>query len=83
MKESKEIKAFIKSTLEDIKEGVSGVDGFELSNDIEFDLAVLESQEINGGFKIYVANAGGKMDKKEISHIRFSVIIKKDINGKK
>lgn len=70
--ESEELKEYIKSTSGSIKQAVEEVDGFKIKQPV-FDLAVINLKEGSGGFKIYVAEAGGKLKSEEINHIQFEV----------
>lgn len=70
--QSKELQEYIQSSIEAIKNAVQGT-GFEVSNAIEFSLAVTNTSEAGGGVKIFVAKADGKLTSEEISHIKFSV----------
>lgn len=70
--ESKELKEYIKSSINAIKDGVEGT-GFEINKPIEFNLAVINTAEGGGGLKIFIAKAEGKLKSEEISHIKFEV----------
>lgn len=70
--ESKELQDYIKSSITAIKNSVEGT-GFKIIKPIEFNLAVTNTAEGGGGFKIYVAKAEGKLKSEEISHIKFEV----------
>lgn len=68
--ESKDLKDFIRNTLNSIKEGVGDN---RISGDIEFELAVVKTIDAKGGFKIFVADAEGKYSKEKISVVKFKV----------
>lgn len=70
---SKELEAYLSSSLKAIKRGVEGEGDFKISGPIQFDLAVTNVQEGNGGLKIYVANADTKLKSEEISRIKIKV----------
>ena len=70
---SKELEEYLKQSLSAIKKGVENGGDFYISEPIEFDLAVINIQEGGGGFKIYVANAEGKLKSEKISHIKIKV----------
>ena len=70
--ESEQLEKYIKTTITSIKNAIQGT-GFEIVKPIEFDLAVVNTSEGGGGFKIYIAKAEGKLKSEEISHIKFEV----------
>jgi hypothetical protein len=53
-----ELKEFIKSVLNAVSETVTG--NYSLGKHIELELAVISKKKAEGGFKIVVAEAGGK-----------------------
>lgn len=71
--EPKELEDYLKSSLSAIKRGVEGGGDFRISEPIEFDLAVINTQEGGGGLKIYVAKVEGGFKSEEISHIKIKV----------
>jgi len=74
MKEkSKELKEYLESALRAIKDGVEGSGDFRIKEPIEFDLAVVNTKEAGAGFKIYVLNAGGKINTEQVSRIKVKV----------
>lgn len=73
--QSKELKDYIKASLEAIKDGLENT-GYEIKDSIEFSIAVTNTKERGGGLKIYVAKAEGKLNSKEISHLKFKVAIR-------
>ena len=68
--DSSELEKYIKSSVLAIKNGMQGTD-FEIIKPIIFDLAVVNTAEGGGGFKIFIAKAEGKLSSEEISHIKF------------
>ena len=70
--DSKELKDFIRSTLNSIRDGI-GNDDFHLDGPVKFSLAVISTSERGGGLKIYVTNASGKYKKEQISKLEFRV----------
>ena len=75
-----ELCKFIKSTIESINKGTEG-SGISLIGEIEFELAVINLKECEGGLKVYVTNAGGKYSKEEISKIKFKIGEKSTYSG--
>ncbi len=71
--ESKELEEFLSSSLSAIKKGVEGSGDFRIAKPVEFDLAVINTKEGEGGLKIYVAKAEGRLKSEEISHINIKV----------
>jgi hypothetical protein len=69
---SEEIKKYISSSLKAIKEGVQGGGG-SIIGPIEFDLAVTNIKEKEGGIKIYITEAKGKLKSEEINRIKIKV----------
>jgi len=69
---SKDLKEIVATTIDSIKEGLkgrkSGVVGV-----IEFEIAVIKSKEAGGGFRFFIADAGGNYSKESVSKIKFSV----------
>jgi len=70
--DSKELQEYIKSSILAVQTGVEGTN-FKIVKPIEFNLAVTNTSEGSGGFKIYVVKAEGKLSSEEISHIKFEV----------
>jgi hypothetical protein len=70
---SKDLKEIVATTIDSIKEGMKdrncGVVG-----GIEFEIAVIKSKEAGGGFKFFIADAGGNYAKESLSKIKFQVI---------
>jgi len=73
--ESQELEDFIKSTIESILKGVDEVQRVKTKvvDLIEFELAVVTTKTAEGGFRIFVADASGKVSKESISEIKFKV----------
>ena len=70
--DSKELKNFIRSALDAIRDGI-GTEDFHLDGPVKFSLAVVNKSERSGGLKIYVTNATGKFNKEQISKLEFKV----------
>jgi hypothetical protein len=77
--EERELQEYVSSALKSIKNGVNdNKDNFRLEDDIEFELAIVNTKSAGGGFKIIVANAEGKIEKEKISKIKFKIKPNKD-----
>ena len=69
--ESKELKDFVKATIESIEEGLK--EGYELKGDIEFELAVVTKKGAGAGLKIFVVDASGKYEVEHVSKFKFKI----------
>ena len=69
----KELEEYLQSSLSAIKKGIEGGGDFRIAEPIEFDLAVINTQEGSGGLKIYIAKAEGNLKSEKISHIKIKV----------
>ena len=69
--ESKELSDFIRSTIESIENGLK--EGYTLSSDIEFELAVVNTKKGKGGLKLFVVNASADIGKESVSKIKFKI----------
>ena len=69
--QSKELTEYIKA-VKDAVESASE-DSFQITSDIEFELAVINSKEKGGGLKLFVVDAKGKFEDQAISKIKFSM----------
>lgn len=67
-----EIKEFIKTAVQSIREGLDEAD-CHIGTKLEFELGVVKTSEAKGGFKIIVANASGQLSEQHISKIKFDV----------
>lgn len=70
---SEELEKYLQSSLSAIKKGVETDGDFRIVEPIEFDLALINTQEGSGGLKIYIAKAEGGLKSEEISHIKIKV----------
>ena len=74
LNEVSDLKEYVSSALKSIKNGVDeNKDNFRLEDGIEFEVAVVNTKDAGGGFKIFVASAEGKIEKEKISKIKFKV----------
>ncbi|OGY88712.1 MAG: hypothetical protein A3B30_01860 [Candidatus Komeilibacteria bacterium RIFCSPLOWO2_01_FULL_52_15] len=71
--DSKELKDFIKSALDAIRDGVKDSEDFHIDGPVTFSLAIINKSERGGGLKIYVTNASAKYKKEQISKLEFRV----------
>ena len=69
--DSVELSNYVKSTIEGIENGLK--EGYKLKGEIEFELAVVNTKEGEGGLKIKVVNLGGSLSKENVSKIKFKV----------
>ena len=69
--EQNEIEEFVKSCIAGIEKGI-GKDHY-IRGDIDFELAIVKTKDVGGGFKIFVADAKGKYSSEKISKVKFQV----------
>jgi len=62
---------FVHSLTSQITNGMP--DGYALKGDIEVELVVVSTKNAGGKFSIFIAEAGGKYQKEELSKIKFSI----------
>ena len=79
---SQEIKEIVSSTLSSLAEGLEDKNCMMIGS-VEFELAVIRVGDMEGGFKLILANASGKYSEKRISKIKFSVLGKDASNFKR
>ncbi|TSC82299.1 MAG: hypothetical protein G01um101420_463 [Parcubacteria group bacterium Gr01-1014_20] len=70
--DSSELEKYVRSSVVAISNGVRGTD-FKVIKPILFDLAVINTIEGAGEFKIFIAKADGRLKSDETSRIRFEV----------
>jgi len=64
----------ISQYLQDLEKQITnGLNDLELKGEIEVELAIVTSKKAEGGFKILVAEGGGRYQKDELSRIKFKV----------
>lgn len=69
---SEDLKQIVSSTIESVKEGMKGKDCGVVGT-IKFELAVVKVREAKGGFKFFIAEAGGNYSSQNTSKITFEV----------
>lgn len=69
--DSVELSNYVKSTIEGIENGLK--ESYKLKGEIEFELAVINTKEREGGLKIKIVNVGGSLSKENVSKIKFKV----------
>jgi hypothetical protein len=69
--ESKEIKELVRSVIENVEAGLK--EGYEISDNIDFELAVVNVKRAEGGLKLFVVDASAKYTKESINRIKFSI----------
>jgi len=75
--DSQELKEYVKSVVNSITSGLSETRASNrIREPIEFDIAVTNVSEKEGGVKVYVASIGGKSNAQEVSRIRFKVEVR-------
>ena len=69
--QSKELTEYITA----VKDAIDSAsqDSFQITSDIEFELAVINSKEKGGGLKLFVVDAKGKFEDQVISKIKFTM----------
>lgn len=69
--DSKELTEYINSIKNAIESASEG--SFQITSDIEFELAIINSKEKGGSIKLYVVDAKGKFEDQAISKIKFTM----------
>lgn len=69
--EAEELSKYVRSVVEGVSKGVP--EGYVLTGPISFKLAVVKERKAEGGFRILVAEAGGKYTSETVSTIEFKV----------
>jgi hypothetical protein len=70
---SDDLKEIVSTSIDSIKEGMKGRD-CGLLGTLKFELAVVKVKEAKGGFKFFIAEAGGNYSSQTVSKITFEVI---------
>jgi hypothetical protein len=70
---SEDLKEIVSSTIDSIKEGMKDRNCAVIGA-IEFELAVVKEKEAKGGFRFFIAEAGGNYSSGNVSRIKFQVI---------
>jgi hypothetical protein len=68
--ESDDLSAYVNSVVEGVVKGLPG--GFILRSPIKFEISVAKVKVAAGGFRVIVAEVGGKYGQEEVSKITFS-----------
>jgi len=72
--DSEELKELVSSTISSIEEGMENKKGkYLIDGGIEFEVAVVNVKKGEGGIKLLVVNVGGKINKENISKIKFKI----------
>jgi len=72
--DSEELKELVSSTISSIEEGMENKKGkYLIDGSIEFEVAVVNVKKGEGGIKLLVVNVGGKINKENISKIKFKI----------
>lgn len=70
--DSEELRSLVGSTIESIEQGMQGKN-YHLSGCIEFEVAVVNMENAQGGIKLFVVGLSGKVDTQCVSKIKFKV----------
>ena len=73
-----ELSRFISDTLDSINSGLKGKTYF-IKGDIQFELSVVTNKKVGRGFKVIVADIGGKYEKEKLSKMKFSITPQREI----
>lgn len=68
---SKELTEYITDIRKSIE--AAHTDSFDLVSDVEFELAIVNRKEKEGGFSIFVVDAKGKYENQSVSKIKFKM----------
>lgn len=72
--DSEELKRFVSSTIESIEQGMAGKNKkYYLSGGIKFEIAVVNVKKGEGGIKLFVVDASGKVGNENTSRITFEI----------
>jgi len=72
--DSNELKEFIRSTIDSIEQGTQGKNPkYYVNGSIKFEIAVVSTKKVDGGFKLFVVNATGKLSNEAVSKISFEI----------
>jgi hypothetical protein len=69
--ENKELSELVRATIEGVEKGLK--EGYTLTGDIEFEVAVVNMENVEGGIKLYVVKLGGKHGEENVTKIKFKV----------
>jgi hypothetical protein len=72
--DSEELKSFVSSTIDSIEQGIEGKSKkYCLSGGIKFEIAVVSFKKGEGGIKLFVVDASGKVGNENTSKITFEI----------
>ena len=71
MFENKELSELVRATIEGVEKGLK--EGYGLRGDIEFDVAVVNMENVGGGVKLYVVRLGKEQGKENVTKIKFKI----------
>jgi|WetSurMetagenome_2_1015567.scaffolds.fasta_scaffold108250_2 hypothetical protein len=72
--DSEELSNFVSSTISSIEQGLKGKDKkYHLNGSIKFEIAVVNVKKGEGGLKLFVVDASGKVSKENVSKITFEI----------
>jgi hypothetical protein len=77
---SNDLKEIVGTTIDSIKEGLKGRD-CGIVGTLKFELAVVKVKEAKGGFRFFIAEAGGNYSSQNISKISFEVAATRTVQG--
>jgi len=77
---SDDLKEIVSKTIDSIREGLKGKD-CALVGSLKFELAVVKVKEAKGGFRFFIAEAGGNYSSQNISKISFEVVATRTAQG--
>ena len=66
---NKELKEYVETVMDAIIQGTEKYKSCIKNNKVTLELEIVNTQEVKGGFKIFVANASGKSSKEKTSRI--------------
>jgi len=66
-----ELSQYLKDLQNQVQNGMT--EKFFLKGDIDIELSVVSKKDVGGGFKILIAEGGGKYRKEELSKIKFKI----------
>lgn len=75
MFENKELAELVRATIEGVEKGLK--EGYTLRGDIEFEVAVVNLENVGGGFKLYVVKLAGEHGKENVTKIKFKITEKR------
>lgn len=70
--DTSELTSFVRETIESIENGMKKTN-YMLKGDITFELAVANTKQVGGGFKLLIADIGGKYENEKLSKMKFAV----------